>query len=253
MPQTKFLRHELKIVLSTEDAGGVQKWAQARLEPDAFAASDASYLVHTLYLDSRALDIYNRTWDEDGTKYRIRRYGTERVIWLERKRRKKTVVSKLRAPWSLDRLSEILEGDREFNDWPGTFKKEILVRRLLPRLLVSYPRHAWNAGDRSRLTMDWTVDARIPSNGDPFLLDTEPVSVSQGVILELKYDDRRPAVFEELLRFLGRESESFSKYSRGVEATGLVITRGIHRLTPSAEPSSDNGRTRSSPHQGDES
>lgn len=229
---TRFRRYELKLVLDRTEAERVRAWASTRLDADRFSPGGAPYLVHSLYLDTQALDIYNRTWDEDGTKYRIRRYGDEQVVWLERKRRKGILVRKRRARWSLDRLPEILSEDRRLDGWEEKFRDRIRGSRLGARLLISYPRSAWTFGKNGRLTLDWGVEARRPAGDRPFDLAGPAAIATTGVVLELKYDDERPPVFDEVLEFLGREAGSFSKYSHGVEASGMAVARRARK--PSA-------------------
>ncbi len=220
----KFQRTELKVILGPEDADKVRGFADGHLDRDGHAGPDGVYVIHTLYLDTARLDIYNRAGDSGGTKFRIRRYGAENIVWLECKRRRRTSVTKRRTPWPLRDLGDFLQGYSQCDGWAKTFQDLVRSRRYGPRLLVSYPRRAWTAGPRARVTLDWNIEARIPSADDPFRSDRPPFAVGREIVVELKYDQDRPPVFDELLAFLGRECGSFSKYGRGVEAAGLAIT-----------------------------
>jgi hypothetical protein len=220
----KFLRTELKVLVDAAQAAGIAAWADANLVRDVHAGVDGAYRIHTLYLDTQRLDIYNRAGDSDGTKYRIRRYGSEDLVWLECKRRRCSSVSKRRVPWPLDRLQEFLDGRGRPEGWAETFQDTIRLRNYLPRLLVTYPRRAWKEGAHARLTLDWKIAARIPRGRELFGMEGTAVPVSQDLVVELKFDDVCPSGFQELLRRLGRDPASFSKYGRGVEAVGLALS-----------------------------
>ena len=222
---TRFIRYELKVVLSKSEAERVQAWSAQRLSPDPFGDAAGTYEVRTLYLDSPELEIYHRLGEDRGTKFRIRRYGKEGQVWLERKRRRGDRVKKQRASWPLEELTQLLSGRGTPLEWAGSFQSVVCDRALAPVLLVVYPRSAFTGEATARLTLDWGVKVwRMGPGDDPFDPPGEPIEVTQDVILELKYDGTMPAVFDEVLKMLGRDTGGFSKYSRGVEAAGLGLS-----------------------------
>lgn len=223
--KTRFERFELKLQLHPEDADWVREWARQNLKLDAYAGADATYSVHSLYLDTARLDIYHRNGDTVGTKFRIRRYGNEEVLWVERKRRKGTLVFKRRAAIPKAELLRVLEGQGIVEGWAKTFQDEVKTRQLVPTLLISYRRAAFVTERGSRLTLDYDIECRAPRLGNPFSLEPAPIEISKDVVLELKYDQTRPAIFDELMKILGHDPGSFSKYGNGVEAVGLAVSR----------------------------
>lgn len=221
---TRFIRYELKVVLSKPEAERVQAWAAERLSPDPFGDEAGVYEVRTLYLDSPQMEIYHRLGEDRGTKFRVRRYGEEGQVWLERKRRRGDRVKKRRARWPLGELSRLLSGSGAPAEWAGSFQNAVCNRDLAPVLLVVYPRSAFAGEDSARLTLDWGVKVwRMGPDDDPFDPPGDPVEVTDDVILELKYDGTMPPVFDELLKMLDRDTSGFSKYGRGVEAAGLGV------------------------------
>ena len=116
-------------------------------------------------------------------------------------------------------------------EFPETFQEEVQGRALRPVLLVVYPRSAFSGEGSERVTLDWGVKVwKMGAGDDPFDPPGDPVTVTEDVVLELKYDDDVPPVFEELMALLGRDPGSFSKYGRGVELSGLSqSTRGDDR------------------------
>ena len=89
---------ELKFLLDPARAECVTAWARRHLSPDPHAdpALGGAYRVHSLYLDTAGLDIYHRGDSYRRRKYRLRRYGAEPWLYLERKSRWGDRVAKRR-------------------------------------------------------------------------------------------------------------------------------------------------------------
>ena len=220
---TTFVRHELKLVLSQDEALRVVEWCGKRFEFDSHGDGEGRYDVQTLYLDSPGLEIYHRTGEARGTKFRVRRYGSSETLWLERKRRRGSKVNKLRAEWRHDALEALFSGRAKATGFAGEFQDVVEARGLRPVLLVTYPRSAFGGAAGERVTLDWGVKVWKSSPGEGVFDPTgEAAVVTDDVILELKYDDVAPPAFEELLALIGRDPASFSKYGRGVEVVGLA-------------------------------
>lgn len=233
---TRFRRHELKLVLNAREAALVRDFAQLNFTEDRFSPQGKPYAVHSLYLDSEDFAVYHRRLDDGDTKYRIRRYGSESCVWLERKRRNGVLVRKRRERIALDALGGIFAGPVAAGEFVASFVTKVRTAHLTPRLLISYPRSAWTAGAGARITLDWSVEARRPAGDAWFDLSRPALSATTGVILELKFDEERPALFGVLLQLLGREGASWSKYGHGVEAFDLTSPRGLASTERGAEP-----------------
>ena len=226
--RTAFCRHELKFALTPEECGVVKRWAQQHMSPDGFAA-DGVYRISTLYLDTRHLDVYHKVLEGGGTKYRVRRYGDESVVYLERKVRKGSLVRKRRAVLPLSKLSRVLRKPLRTGDWVETFSERVRDLRLAPTLLVSYDRSAWTGPQNARLTIDeniqgWRGEGLARMQGPP---DGRGDLVPDAIVLELKYDHERPRMFEDLMALLGRDESGFSKYGRSLQAAGMVLVPQI--------------------------
>ncbi len=184
-----------------------------------------SYEVNTLYLDTAELDLFYRTGVVGRSKHRIRRYGSERTLWLESKRKKGNVVRKTRTAASeedvLDRLSSLSDGTAWSGDW---FSQRILARQMQPAVQVHYLRFARTAvlgGESLRLTIDSQLHAS-PSYGWHVSSQSSNSEVSERTaagteILELKFHHRMPPLFKELLRTFPIPATGFSKYRTAVE------------------------------------
>lgn len=224
---TRFRRHELKLVLDAREATLVRDFARLNFAEDRFSPGGKPYAVHSLYLDSEDFAVYHRRLDDGDTKYRIRRYGSEECVWLERKRRNGVLVRKRRERIPLAAMAGIFSGPLPEGEFIASFASKVRAEHLVPKLLISYPRSAWNAGLRARITLDWAVEARRPAHDAWFELGKPALAATTGVILELKFDEECPALFGVLLQLLGREGASWSKYGHGVEAFELTRPRGL--------------------------
>jgi hypothetical protein len=216
---------ELKFLLCAREADKVEAWARQRLTPDPHGA-DGVYRSTTLYLDTPLFDVYHKSRGHRRSKYRVRRYGSDEVVHLERKIRQGDRVWKRREVLSLADLPH-LPGRDEVGTWFGQRVRDRLFR---PVCWVGYSRTALVGTTLSgpvRLTLDrrvvgatasaWTVPERI--DGPELLPDR--------AILELKFRSALPGLLRELLRTLPSRTARGSKYARCVEAWELV--RGANR------------------------
>src|SRR6266567_9231034 len=80
---------ELKFVLDEILAAKVARWCAARMQPDPHGdpALGGLYRTTTLYLDTAAFDVVHGIGAFRWHKYRLRRYGHEAWVFVERKRK----------------------------------------------------------------------------------------------------------------------------------------------------------------------
>ncbi|MGC4054297.1 MAG: VTC domain-containing protein [Paludibaculum sp.] len=78
---------EVKFVIGRPLAEEVRSWARRNMlaDPHGRGADQDAYTITTLYLDTAEFDVLARTGSFGRGKYRIRRYGSSDVIFLERK------------------------------------------------------------------------------------------------------------------------------------------------------------------------
>jgi hypothetical protein len=215
--------YEIKFLLDAARADQVEDWARRHLAFDPYAdpAHGYAYRIHTLYLDTPGLDMFRRVPGHKRHKFRVRRYGAEPVVYLERKSKTGDWVAKRRTKVEaveLPRLNERL-GDAR---WPGFwFRRRLAFRGLRPSWRVTYDRVAHvgpGANGALRLTHDRQVRC-APACGWEIaeLADARPALAEQ-VIVELKYRAAMPAEFKGLLVDLGLFPRQASKYRLGVTA-----------------------------------
>src|SRR5262249_62138116 len=130
--------------VEVRDPGGLGQqvglWARQHLafDPHADAALGNAYRIHSLYLDTATLDVFHRKPGYGRRKFRLRRYGTEHGLYLERKTRSGDRVKKRRTPIPDTELGHLLEGAAD-PAWGGHwFHSRLLHRALRPPSPISY-------------------------------------------------------------------------------------------------------------------
>src|SRR5262245_5818213 len=80
-------RFERKCVLDESRALQLLAWTAARCAPDPHGATDATYLVESVYCDTEDFAIWKSTGPTRMARYRLRRYGRGTACFLEEKLR----------------------------------------------------------------------------------------------------------------------------------------------------------------------
>ncbi|HKB37424.1 MAG TPA: polyphosphate polymerase domain-containing protein [Gemmataceae bacterium] len=217
---------ELKFLLDPARAERVLTWARCHLAPDPHAdpALGGAYRVHSLYLDTAGLDVYHQADSYRRRKYRLRRYGAEPWLFLERKSRWGDRVAKRRTRVDETEVGR-LRAELSSASWPADwFHQGLVARRLGPTCRVSYDRLAFigtTATGRVRLTLDRDVRC-APADGWSVTEIPDGMSLLTGEsILELKFLASLPGLFKDLILEAGLNPRSASKYRMGVRAWGM--------------------------------
>lgn len=220
---------ELKFLLPPDVAEAVRQWARTEMtaDPHGGGSHGDEYAITTLYTDTPGQDVFRRRASYGRAKYRARRYGDSDVIFLERKLRTKSLLSKRRSIVQPVELAWLDHPTTTPVDWHGEwFVTRVATRQLSPVCQVSYHRTARvtpTPYGLARLTVDrglcaqaatrWTFES---PNYAPVLTDRH--------ILELKFLVAMPAMFKRLLEAFQLAPESVSKYRLSMSALGLGQT-----------------------------
>jgi len=215
---------EAKFVVDGPTGGRIREWARMHLDPDPHGLGPFAdeYRITSLYFDTDAGDVFHRRGSFGRAKYRVRRYGEDGVVFLERKLRKPGMLSKRRTLVALDALP-CLDRHRTDPGWDGDwFHRRLLLRQQKPVCQISYLRVARAASTLdgpARLTLD--DDLRAATAREPqFAPDAGRLVLPRGLILELKYGRYLPTLFKRLVEELKLEPERASKYRLGMTALG---------------------------------
>lgn len=219
---------ELKFLVTPDQGDAVRQWARLRLVPDphGLGADHDRYSTASLYFDTAGHDVFHRRASHGRAKYRVRRYSGSDMVFLERKLRTKTLLSKRRSLVPLTDVSRFHDTPATWPArWPGAwFGQRLQARALAPVCEVSYDRTARltpSPYGPARLTLDEHVGAR-PARAMTFHSEPcQPVLTDQ-VILELKFRVEMPALFLALVETFGLNPDRISKYRLSMMALGLA-------------------------------
>ena len=218
---------ELKFLLTPDLAGKVREWAREKLEPDPHGngTTGDEYLITSLYFDTATFDVYNRRGSFGRSKFRIRRYGKEDLVYLERKLKTNGFVSKRRSPTETIEIRRLATLEAN-GDWTGSwYHRRLLLRKLKPVCQISYERTARFASTPQgpiRLTLDENLRA-IPAREFHFQPDDSTLRVAPAnVVMEMKFRGEAPALFKELIEKFAIAEKKMSKYRLAAVALGLV-------------------------------
>ena len=233
-------RFELKYIISEEVALAVRDFVASYLELDEFGATlpKFSYPVHSLYLDNSQLSLYRSTINGDKNRFKLRlRFYENRPdapVFFEIKRRMNNTISKQRGGVRRDAVDALLAGQLPSpNHLISKEPKQAVALQNFCRLMtnlqatpkahIAYLREAWiSRMDNSvRVTMDRDVmcDPEPTARLETDLI--QPMAVfGNKVVLELKFTNRFPDWFKELVRVFGLMQCGAAKYVDGVTLVG---------------------------------
>ncbi|MGJ5818857.1 polyphosphate polymerase domain-containing protein [Paludibaculum fermentans] len=230
--QFKKFASEIKFVIGRPLAEEVRSWARRNMmaDPHGLGSDQDAYTITTLYLDTADFDVLSRTGSFARGKYRIRRYGSSSVVFLERKMKSRGLVCKKRSQVELAEIARLARPEAE-RGWAGYwFHRRILARRLRPVCQISYSRTARMGMTETgpiRLTLDDAVRA-VPVEGFAFDSRHHPVPLSEDrIVLELKYRGEVPALFQGFMEEYSLNPRNSSKYRSAGKALNLGQLGGV--------------------------
>jgi len=232
-------RFELKYLINEETALLVRDFVRSYLDFDEYSVgkADFSYPVHSLYLDSDDLKLYWETINGNKNRYklRLRYYSTnpDAPVFFEIKRRVNNCIMKQRGGVRQEFVEMLLRGQLPQQEHLVSKNPSHMIAlqnfcnlsqqiRAMPKVHIFYMREAYvSDDDQSRITLDRKVfgdahhDCRVSTDmKDPKL------SFAGFVILELKFTNRFPDWFRDLVRVFGVMQCGAAKYCDSIQAIG---------------------------------
>jgi len=218
---------EIKFLLPRALADQVRQWIRSRLHADPHAGGEEGdrYRITSLYFDTPHFDVFRQQGSTGRCKYRIRRYDTAPMVFLERKLRTSKLLTKRRSLVPITDLDH-LQSDRIDPAWHAAwFHRRLQLRALSPICQISYLRTArvsMTPRGPIRVTLDEELRAQ-PQNQLAFELSSTSADVLPGrLVLELKFLMQMPALFKELVGEFRLRPQRFSKYRHTVATLQLL-------------------------------
>lgn len=205
--------YELKFLIPADLGRSVAAWARETMCPDPYGAirHDGRYAIQTLYLDTADSAVAHARPGFRTTKLRVRRYGTEDLLYLEAKSKRGDRVKKRRAQVTENELALLRAGIAP-SEWQGRFFLDIaLAKGLAPAAVVTYQRLAF-VGGGARLTLDDRLAAAPERRWNVPKEACERSLALEGQVLELKFADAMPTMFRQAIREFQLTPMRVSKY-----------------------------------------
>lgn len=233
-------RFERKYFITERQALQVREFVSGYLQPDEYSAgrTDGAYEVHSLYLDSDELATYWATvhCEKKRFKLRVRYYDDdpESPLFFEIKRRENECVLKQRGAVHRSAGDLLLVGQLPGPEHLITQKPHHLAAlqrfcHLMQRLNahatvhVAYSREAWvsSQGNSMRVTIDREVRGE-PQREAVFSTEMrKPVfPFGKRLVLELKFTDRFPGWFKDIVQHFDLVQTGAPKYCGSVAEAG---------------------------------
>ena len=239
-------RFEQKYIIREELALEVREFVRSYLELDenGVGKPNYSYPVHSLYLDSDDLKFYWKTINGDNNRFKLRlRFYNDNIdtpVFFEIKRRMNNCILKQRGGVRRDAVQDLLNGHfpapaHLVSNNPKqllaleNFYQLMHEHQAKPKVHIAYLREAYVPHDdnSARLTMDRMVSAEAETVARLSTQMRNPVVVwGKEVVLELKFTDRFPQWFGDLVRVFGLRQCGAAKY---VDGAALLGENGVMR------------------------
>ena len=249
MQQSRF---ELKYLLTEHTAQRMRDFVRSHIDLDEYSVGkeQLSYPVHSLYLDSDDLKTYWWTINGDKNRFKLRlRYydaNPGSPIFFEVKRRMDNCIMKQRGGVRQEAVAALLAGhlpEPEHLLVKDNAKQLAALQRFShlmeslhakPKIHIAYLREAYvSADDSQRLTFDRMIQAEEHLTRTVTTDLIHPVRNLEGcVVLELKFTNRFPNWFRDLIETFGVMQCGAAKYVEGVQNLG---SRRLHALGPVVE------------------
>ena len=230
-------RYEFKYLVDEKAVETIRRTVLSVGRRDPYAGPDGTYIIRSLYLDTHANHLYlaNEREERDRFKARVRVYpGKAAPTFFEIKRRTGDVIRKSRGVVNGD-WAPVARGDMNVACIPHTrpalerFVEKTLRYHLEPKQLVQYEREAFAStiDSYARVTVDrrivgqamtrWSVEAD-ERRWRPIDVGLLSYGMRESIaVLELKFERRPPRWMVAMVKNLGLERRSFSKYGKTVE------------------------------------
>jgi hypothetical protein len=256
MQQSRF---ELKYLINEEMALKVRDFVRCYIDFDEYSVGkpNYSYPVHSLYLDSDDLKLYWETINGVKNRYklRLRYYDTSprSPVFFEIKRRMNNCILKQRGGVRQEYVAYLLSGHlpREEHLLSKAPKQMIALQRFCeltnrihahPKVHIYYMREAYvSSDDQVRVTIDRNVFGEENLTPTIKTAMTNPVlSFENTVILELKFTNRFPNWFRDLVRMANVMQCGAAKYVESIQGLGSRRVRSDLPVVEEAPPKISN-------------
>lgn len=245
--RTIWARHELKYLITESQAAVITQYIRPYMKLDRYSEfrEKYAYPICSIYLDSEKLKLAKETLNGRCNRYklRIRGYSDDPDMprFFEIKRRVNRTIIKSRARVMPASVAPLIAGELPFPKGAGkenqALQQFFLYLRLIsarPIVLVRYLRQAYESfvDNSIRITFDRELAGKTLDTFDFSMNGTGWITPPlRQVILEIKFTGRYPVWLSGMVRDLGLQAGSYSKYCSCLLAALRRGSAGPIRLT----------------------
>lgn len=226
MAKEVFSRKEEKYIVTKEIYEKIIKAAGSRIVADEYSKNNSFYQICNIYYDTKDNNLIRTSLQKPKykEKIRLRSYGTPNKntkVYLEIKKKYKGCVNKRRTTFMLSEAYKFTTSGEipEIKDYmnPQIMKElsyAIKTYQISPKVYLAYQRRAFFGSDNPefRLTFDKNIITRREDIALEYGVFGERIIDANEMIMEVKYNERMPLWFIQILRDYSLEKASFSKY-----------------------------------------
>lgn len=218
---------EEKFLLDQETSLAIQDAVKGTLQVDPHS-QNGQYQITSVYFDTPGLDVFHRNPGYETHKYRVRRYGNEEILHLERKSKKAGRVWKCRTTVQWNPQHESQRDHFSFSVSPAAewFHRDLSSLNLNPACVITYSRKAWVGSSSNgpiRLTMDRSALWKKTTSPIPHLIQDGANLFPGHCVLELKFLGSMPVYFKELISRFQLDPTGLSKYRLSVRSMDSLV------------------------------
>lgn len=234
MAKEVFSRTEEKYIVTKAIYENMIKDLEGKMIADEYSKNNSFYQICNIYYDTPDNNLIRTSLQKPKykEKVRLRSYGVpgkDSKVFLEIKKKYKGCVNKRRTTFKLnDAYKFVTTGN--IPELEGYMNLQIMKElsyaintyKLIPKVYIAYQRRAFFGAEDSefRLTFDKNIVARRDDVALEYGVFGERVIDENTMIMEVKFNERMPLWFIEILRTYNLEKTSFSKY--GTEYTNYI-------------------------------
>jgi hypothetical protein len=219
--------YEVKFLLTEDQVRQIVLRVAGTLALDPFADSTMgnAYLTTSIYTDTSNLDVFYRTEGYERDKFRIRRYGLDGPVFVERKTKNGEKVRKHRCKIDVREVTDFAATELN-GEWAGEwFHHQLIEKRLRPVCRVAYERVAYLGtaeGGTVRLTFDRNIRGVLAEEWKLEMVECVSPLLTNLVVCEFKFRTAMPAMLKRIVADLNLNPSPFSKYRNFLQSTGLA-------------------------------
>ena len=230
--QMVFQRYEFKYLLDFRQLQAVLAAMAPHMVPDEYSRSS----IRSLYLDTPDFRLIRRSLEKPVYKEKLRvrsygRAGAEAPVFVELKKKYRSVVYKRRISMLQDQALECIAGK---GSWPDCQVGAELAyaadfyKPLRPAVFLSYERESFRGAEDPGFRVTFDTEIRYRREGLTLDSDTRgiPLLAPGRILMELKVTGGLPLWMAHALSKQGIFKTSFSKYGAAYQDILLAGQRG---------------------------